>query len=469
MADALLRQARFPLPATSPGRDDASRMYSNRPAAVFRPPGDTEKATREIAELVRSGKKISISGARHSMGGHTFSEGGTVIDMLPVNSLRMDGDRPVLIAGAGAKWADVVPSLDKRGLSVGVMQSNKDFTIGGSISVNCHGWQHDSQPIASTVESFTLVTADGSVKSCSRSLNRELFSLALGGYGLFGVITEVRLRVVPNEVYRTRRTFVPAADYLKTFRQMTAGNTAGMAYGRICTAPDHYLTESIVTVLDRAGGDEQAETKPPFLIRAKAKFARTVFRGGVGNAFGKNLRWNMEKRIGETGGGLHDRNKLLDESSSWFSNRERARTEILHEYFIPVANLERFLAKARVIFPRHPEMDLLNITVRNVKPDTDTFLRYARTEVFGLVMLLNHRRDGESDQEMARLTRELIDAALDCGGTYYLPYRPHATLRQFTAAYPNAREFAKLKRKYDPRDVFTNRFWETYGTPLLER
>ena len=71
-----------------------------------------------------------------------------------------------------------------------VMQSNHDFTVGGSLSVNCHGWHANSEPIAGTVQSLRLLTADGDVVPCSSQENPELFHLALGGYGMFGAILE---------------------------------------------------------------------------------------------------------------------------------------------------------------------------------------------------------------------------------------------------------------------------------------
>ena len=105
----------------------------------------------------------------------------------------------------------------------------------------------------------------------------------------------------------------------------------------------------------------------------------------------------------------------------------------------------------------HP--DLLNITVRNVEPDQDSFLRYAPEEVFGLVMLFSQRRDAAADREMQALTRELIDVALSCGGRYYLPYRLHATQAQFEQAYPQAGEFFQRKKRYDPAGIFQNEFY----------
>jgi FAD/FMN-containing dehydrogenase len=72
------------------------------------------------------------------------------------------------------------------------MQSSSDFTVGGSVSVNCHGWPHGNPPIADSVHSLRLVTTL-EVIVYDRQQISELFRHVLGGYGLFGVITEVTL------------------------------------------------------------------------------------------------------------------------------------------------------------------------------------------------------------------------------------------------------------------------------------
>ena len=101
--------------------------------------------------------------------------------------------------------------------------------------------------------------------------------------------------------------------------------------------------------------------------------------------------------------------------TAWYADRDPNSTEILHEYFIPSARLSEFLEKMRPICARD-KPDLLNITVRNVEPDEDSFLRYAHEEVFGLVMLFHQRSDRVAEAAMEQLTRELINAALACGG-----------------------------------------------------
>ncbi len=64
---------------------------------------------------------------------------------------------------------------------------------------------------------------------------------------------------------------------------------------------------------------------------------------------------------------------------------------------------------------------------------------------------------------MMHYTQKLVDAALACEGTYYLPYRLHATPEQLRQGYPNSARFFALKKKYDPAALFQNRFYQRYG------
>ena len=136
--------------------------------------------------------------------------------------------------------------------------------------------------------------------------------------------------------------------------------------------------------------------------------------------------------------------------------------DILHEYFVPQGQVAPFLARLRQVIPRH-QADLLNITVRYVKRDEDTVLRYAENNVYSFVMLFNQPRTTEADARMEVLTRELIDASLASEGTYYLPYRLHATPEQFHKAYPRAHRFFERQRHYDPEGLFQNKFSLRYS------
>jgi hypothetical protein len=92
--------------------------------------------------------------------------------------------------------------------------------------------------------------------------------------------------------------------------------------------------------------------------------------------------------------------------------------------------------------------------------------RYADQDMLAFVMFFSQARTPAGDAEMQTMTRELVDAALEAGGRYYLPYRLHPTTAQFHRAYPQADEFFNLKRHYDPQELFQNEFYRKYGTSV---
>lgn len=445
--------------------DDASRLNAMPVAEFWEIPAEPDEAVTALRGLLERARRerlpVSIAGARHSMGGQSLVRDGIVIDMLPLRHMELDPARDVLRVGAGARWSEVLAYLDPYGRSIGVMQSNNSFTVGGSISVNCHGWQHHHAPIAATVNSIRLMTADGVLHDCARDRETELFALALGGYGLAGVILEVDLRVVPNERYRIERHAISTGEYVPAFREQAGAESVAMAYGRLCIVPSRLCDEAILTVFHRDPGPDGSI--PPLSDPGMDELRRTIFRGSAQNEYGKELRWKAETQLHQhVSGRYFSRNQLLNEGVEVFQDRSAGTTDILHEYFVPAEEFNSFCATVRETVLRH-EANLLNITVRDVAEDTDTFLRYADRDLFALVMLYSQPRTAEGEAAMQALTRELIDAALERQGRFYLPYRLHATDEQLRRAYPQIDEFFARKTVYDPHALFQNSFSRRYA------
>jgi FAD/FMN-containing dehydrogenase len=170
-----------------PKSSKTSRKYINDASGLNRTKVDTvisvKTSPQEIQQQLRDilqranaeNKKISITGARHSMGGHVISPDGIVLDMRPYKWMSLDTATNILKVGSGAMWSEILDYLDGYDRSVGVMQAFANFSVGGSISVNGHGWQHNRAPVSSTVRSFTLLKSDGEIVRCSREKNAELF------------------------------------------------------------------------------------------------------------------------------------------------------------------------------------------------------------------------------------------------------------------------------------------------------
>jgi FAD/FMN-containing dehydrogenase len=463
-----LRQAAVP-PPVPPSRvllDDASELDATVVRGVTFAAETSEQTAQRLIPLLQSiagGSEPSmvVSGARHSMGGHSLLSGGWVMDALPMNSVAVNAAAGTVRVGGGATWKDVIGVLNAAGFAPKVMQSNHDFTVGGSLSVNCHGWHTNSQPIASTVQSLRLLTADRKITTCSPEVNPRLLSLVLGGYGMFGIILEAELAVVPNVMLEPAFAVVPTKEYATAFaeRVYTPQSRVEMAYGRLSVDPHSFLDEAIIGTYVPI---EQTRGRVlPVKPEAHNNLRRAIFGNSVGSDTGKSLRWLLEKRLNPRLAGPVSRNSILSAPVSVLSDPDPDTVYILHEYFVPQRRLWEFVQSARPII-RAAGANLLNVTVRDVRQDHRSTLAYARQDVFGLVMTFVQQKTPAGETQMRDLTRHLIDAALGSGGTFYLPYRPHATLEQFRRAYPAWADAAQAKTQYDPDGLFRNTFYDKY-------
>jgi FAD/FMN-containing dehydrogenase len=283
----------------------------------------------------------------------------------------------------------------------------------------------------------------------------------LGGYGLFGIILDAELRVVPNVCYRLDRSVVPVDQALSAYTaKVKESPGAVMVYARMNVIPERLFDDLILNVFY----EEPNAGPPPSLAEpGLTRIRRAIFRGSADDGYGKEMRWLAETRLEPyLANRVFSRNQLFNEGVETFQNRSAETTDILHEYFVPPDQVAGFVAQMRSILLRR-QANLLNVTVRHVLEDRDSFLRYADQEMFCFVMLFVQERNARGEEAMQATTRELIDAALSHGGRYYLPYRLHATPEQFHQAYPQAREFFEKKPQYDPQGIFQNQFYAKYG------
>lgn len=445
-------------------RNDASQLNLTKVRKLVDVASTPKEIQNQLLTLLKYAKKhhlkVSIAGATHSMGGHTIYPDGISINMLPYKQMHFDAQTNLLMIGSGALWEDALHYLDGYGKSIAVMQSFSNFSIGGSMSVNGHGWQTGVPPLSSSVESFTLMNAQGKILTCSRQENPELFQLVLGGYGLFGIILDVQLRVVDNVSLKFHSQIVEPKQYAQIYTDTVQKNPKiAFAYGRLRISDKHFLEQATFNYF------EKVQQAPSNLVEQKQKNAelkRMIFRGSVESEYGKRLRWDLENSLNKlTPYATFSRNEILSEHSDLIDNRYPNSTDLLHEYFIPKAHLNDFIQEIRPILQQH-HIDLLNITIREVRQDQDAFMRYANEDVFALVFLFNQKKTPEQEQQMRTLTNQLLDVALKYKGTFYLPYRLHISREKMRLAYPQADQFFALKKKYDPDEIFNNQFYLHY-------
>jgi FAD/FMN-containing dehydrogenase len=139
----------------------------------------------------------------------------------------------------------------------------------------------------------------------------------------------------------------------------------------------------------------------------------------------------------------------------------RHSTYALQEYFVPVAQFNPFVRQMAAILQRY-RVHAVNISIRHAPAAADAWLSWAREDVFSFVLYYWQGVTAADREVVGTWARELTDAALSLGGTYYLPYQLHATPEQFSRAYPNAPRLFALKAQVDPGNRFRNRLWDKH-------
>lgn len=441
--------------------DDASSVNKTQHGGVFSLSDDLNTSIELIREALFQAKignlKIMPMGARHSMGKQAFQRGAILLNTLSMNNIEMDG--VFLKAQAGAKWIDIIEFLATQGKTVEIMQSNCDFSVGGTLSVNAHGWQPARPPVSSSVEKLKVMTVDGEIKICSREENTVLFRHVLGGYGLFGIILEAWLRPVPNKILRSTSQEIKVDQFPDAWEEITKDG-AELAYGRLSVSPNSFF-DTVWLSSYQAESEQVVENPASYVVDGKARLSRAIFRASLGSDRGKSLRHWMERSFGGELSGSYPRSRLLSEPAKVFGNHNPEMRDLLLEYFIPMNKFSTFVKQAAPLIQEEYD-SLLNVTVREIAKDVDSALPYAKQDMFGLVMLFTVGRDLEKEQGVANMAGRLIELAHGMKGTFYLPYRNFASPEQIKRCYPEFSEFLAQKKKFDPMEILSSGFYKKY-------
>jgi FAD/FMN-containing dehydrogenase len=448
----------------SPIEPQASPLIVNdvtqlNPIAVNRIISPT--TTDEIVAAVQaSSGPVSIGGARHSMGGQIAAENALFIDMRRfIRIVDFSPERKTITVQAGATWREIQERINPANLSVKIMQSFANFTVGGSLSVNAHGRYVSLGPIILSVREIQVVLADGSVVEASPTRNAEVFYGVIGGYGGLGVITQATLDLVDNVRVKRHHEEMPIERYKQYFYNQVRQNPEAV-FHNADIYPDDYTIVNATTY----SATDDAVTVPDRLIPVGQSYWRERLAFWIVSEWplGNTVRQRLFNPIYFSGEPVTWRNYEASYDTAELEPSSRTdSTYVLEEYFVPIERFDDFIPHLREILQRN-QVQVINVSIRHSTPDPGSLLAWARSEVFAFVIYYKQGTGEAAKNAVGLWTRELINAALDLGGSYYLPYQPHATNEQFFRAYPRAQEFFALKKKLDPTYKFRSEFWDKY-------
>ena len=416
---------------------------------------------REISDAVKANAHVSIGGGRNSMGGQTASERAVQIDMREYNKvLNLSTSTKEITVQSGIRWRDIQDYIDPYNLSVKIMQTYSNFTVGGSLSVNVHGRYIGLGPIILSVTKFKIVLADGSIITASPSEHADIFYSAIGGMGGIGVITDVTLQLADNVNVERSREKMQTSDYWEYFKQNVRTNPKVLFHNGDMYPPDF---ESISAV-SWSITDKAPTTKDRLIPRMQDYWKERV--AWVVMSEWPRGRWIREHMIDPLvylgAPPVHTRNYEASYDVAELEPKDRdGSTYVLQEYFVPVEHFDEWVPKMKKVFNDN-DVNVINVSIRHALPDSGAKLAWAKKESFAFVVYYKQGTDSAAVEEVGKWTRQMIDEVLSVGGTYYLPYQLHATDDQLHRAYPGAIDYFAIKKQYDPTDKFTNKLWDKY-------
>jgi len=445
------------------------------PSQVYRlvEPDSIPSIQKVIRDARTEGRSISIAGGRHAMGGQQFGADTVLVDMTAMNRVvSFDPVAGLIEVEAGIQWPELIEHLlhvqTGRSPRWGIIQKQTGadrLTIGGALSANIHGRGLRFKPMIADVESFVLVDSQGRIRSCSRTDDPELFRLVIGGYGLFGIIATVKLRLMKRTKLERIVEVIEMKDLMASFeKQIAEGFVYGDCQYTIEPEADDFLRRGIFSCYRPV---EESRVMPEVQKELSPEDWRELYY--LAHADKKRAFEKYAKFYRSTSGQLYwsDTHQLSVYVDNYHHELDRrlgatlSGSEMITEIYVPRNELAHFLEDVRRDF-RENKVDLIYGTVRLIERDDESFLAWAKERYACVIFNLHVVHNAEGLERAAQAFRRLIDLAIPYEGSYFLTYHRWATRQQVETCYPQFPDFLRLKRHYDPDERFQSDWYRHY-------
>jgi FAD/FMN-containing dehydrogenase len=416
-------------------------------------------------------KCIATCGGRHAMGGQQFLTNQILVDMVNMNKvIRFDKQHGLIEVESGIYWSDLIDYLssnqvrDESPWSIAQKQTGCDrLSLGGSLSANMHGRALKKAPFVEDIENFSIVLSDGQVKRCNRNENTQLFHLAIGGYGLFGVVVSITIRLVKSSLLQRNVELVSSSEAIEKLEfHPINGATYGDFQFSIDNSSKDFLQTGILSTYTPIGKTSKILQAPQQKTLSSSDWHNLIHLAHTdkAQAFAKYVHHYLstDKQIYELNKmqlstyveGYHER---MNSNSSCVRG-----SEMITELYVPRNRLHQFLSNAAGTL-RAGEANLIYGTVRLIEKDNETLLPWARNKFACIIFNLHVQHSVSDIDKNKKIFRDIIQHAIDLDGSFYLTYHPYASKEQILNCYPQIYEFFRQKSVYDPQHTFGSNWY----------
>jgi FAD/FMN-containing dehydrogenase len=337
--------------------------------------------------------------------------------------------------------------------------------VGGALAANAHGRGLNLPPMIGDVEAFTLIDARGEPLRCSRSENAGLFRLAIGGYGLFGPIASVRLRLARRRKLRRVVEVIELAELPAAFeRRIAAGFLFGDFQYSTDLASEGGLRQGVFSCYQPVDDGTPVPEHQGRL--SEDDWRELIYLGHAdrARAWAEYSSYYLSTSGQVYASDLHQQSTYVDDYHRQLASRlgPRARgSEMISEIYVPRGELVRFMETVRRDLVLGGA-ELIYGTIRLIERDDESLLAWAREPWACVIFNLHVSHDAGGIARAARDFQRLIDRGLELGGSYFLTYHRWARRDQVTAAHPRFAEFLRAKLHADPEERFQSDWYRHY-------
>ncbi|MDO5029623.1 MAG: D-arabinono-1,4-lactone oxidase [Corynebacterium sp.] len=428
-----------------------ARTQSCTPSCTHQPQ-DAEGIASVIRTAAAEGSTVRPMGAGHSFTSVATTDGHRVQLDRCAGLVSLDTDNQTATLRAGTRLRDTPSILRPMGWALPNQGDVDPQSLAGAISTGTHGTGLGFTGFAGTVKGFKIVTADGVERHChpgAEGIDGELYRLGRLGLGIFGVLSEVTMSVVPAFDLR-------ADEHREDFEFLRN------SFAERCKSADHLeffwfpgQREALVKHNTRIPPQQRRRPSRSGLRRRIGKL-RTYFNDEVVNNMGLMACCEVAKAIPATTDAINrlatntvPERQYEDEAHKVFVSPRRVRFAEM-EYSVPLEAVGEVLGEIRSALERKKMKISFPVEVRSASADdVPLSTAFGRDSAYIAV----HRYWKENFREYFQLIEDIVKAHEG---------RPHwgklhtLTSADFAERYPLFDEVVSLREKLDPKGMFLN-------------
>lgn len=187
-------------------------------------PASVEELAAAVRKAAEDDLKVKAVGTGHSFTSIAATDGVLIRPQLLTGIRNIDRDALTVTVEAGTPLKRLNMALAREGLSLTNMGDIMEQTVSGATSTGTHGTGRESASIAAQIKALELVTADGSVLTCSEKENPDVFAAARIGLGALGIVTAITFAVEPIFLLTAREEPMTFDKVTSTFDELWAEN-----------------------------------------------------------------------------------------------------------------------------------------------------------------------------------------------------------------------------------------------------